>query len=503
MAQSEEQNNESYSANPNQKVYDTPHVVDHLVDVIAIYFAEKKKKYKWTPKEETYTVKSGGKIADVKKKYTDTFKTEKKTIRNLATDPDHTAALKPNDQIKVTWEEQEEDGFEMVKIPKATIGNKVYIVVRCNGDKAKLTVQINENKLANPEAVYDAPVKFLIGDQQKDKVEFSITKDKNEYEQEITLRPKADADLKKLVEKFEKRTDKNAFVYLKGEVTETTDEIKFPDETQEFLNQQQQQFEVLGTPCYCNRDITVDEMIDLIYHLRDKQNYVSKRDHFFNSGGEKITEISISTGKISDNRDKIQLFVNEMNAMFKKFGINTCKRKIHFIGQMYLETISFTYTYESRSSVPSNYKGGVDFQGRGMKQITHDYNYLAYYDYINTTTFSQTYMTTRSGYESVGECVANRPAANTAGLDTAFYDGLKTFAKKISQELFHAFNSAGWFSTVYKPTTLAEMDKGLENENIRLVTVAINGGETNLAERQNYTKWAKEFFKYDTECVRR
>jgi len=138
-----------------------------------------------------------------------------------------------------------------------------------------------------------------------------------------------------------------------------------------------------------------------------------------------------------------------------------------------------------------------------MKQITHDYNYLAYYDYINTTTFYDTYIATRSGYESVGDCVAKRPAATTAGLDTAFYDGLKTFAKKISQELFHAFNSAGWFSTVYKPTTLTEMDKGLEDENIRLVTVAINGGENNLAERKNYTKWTREFFKYDTECVRR
>ncbi|MBC8643174.1 hypothetical protein H9W95_00830 [Flavobacterium lindanitolerans] len=47
------------------------------------------------------------------------------------------------------------------------------------------------------------------------------------------------------------------------------------------------------------------------------------------------------------------------------------------------------------------------------------------------------------------------------------------------------------------------MDKGLEDENIRLVTVAINGGENNLAERKNYTKWTREFFKYDTECVRR
>ena len=503
MAEIEEQNTETYSASPNQKVYDTSHVVDHQVDVLEVYFAEKKKKFKWVSKEESYAVKSGGKIADVKKKYTDKFKAEKKTIRNLATDPDHANPLKPNDQIKVAWDEQEEDGFELIRIPKVIIGKKIFIVVRCTGDKAKLTVQINENKLNNAEAVYENPIKFLIGEEENDKVEFSISSDKTEYSQEITLRPKTDADFKKVVEKYQKRNDKNAFLFLKGDVTETTDEIKFPNEAHEFLNGQQQQLEVLGTPCYCNRDITVDEMIDLIYHLRDKQNYVSKREHFFNRGSEKIDAISILTGKISDNRDRIQLFVNEMNAMFTKFGINTCKRKIHFLGQMYLETISFTYTYESRSSVPSNYKGGVDFQGRGMKQITHDYNYLAYYDYINTTTFSQTYMTTRTGYESVGECVANRTAANNAGLDTAFYDGLKTFAKKISQELFHAFNSAGWFSTVYKPTTIARMDEGLENENVRLVTVAINGGENNLAERQDYTKWTKEFFKYDTECIRR
>lgn len=77
--------------------------------------------------------------------------------------------------------------------------------------------------------------------------------------------------------------------------------------------------------------------------------------------------------------------------MFKKFSINTCKRKIHFIGQMYLETIYFRYTYESRSSVPSNYRGGVPFQGRGMKQITHDFNYLSYYDYVNGTSFSAIY----------------------------------------------------------------------------------------------------------------
>lgn len=131
----------------------------------------------------------------------------------------------------------------------------------------------------------------------------------------------------------------------------------------------------MGTPCYCNGNIEVDEILNLIYHLRDKQSYKSKRNAFFNKGSEYISSIRISSGKLIDNKEKIKLFINEMNAMFKKFKINTCKRKIHFISQMYLETISFIYTYESRTEVPSNYKGGVDFQGRGMKQITHDYNY--------------------------------------------------------------------------------------------------------------------------------
>ena len=79
MAEMAEQNNDSYEANPNQKVYDTQHVVDHLVDVVEIYFAEKKKKFKWVAKEETYTVRSGGKITDVKKRFTDRFASEKKS----------------------------------------------------------------------------------------------------------------------------------------------------------------------------------------------------------------------------------------------------------------------------------------------------------------------------------------------------------------------------------------------------------------------------------------
>ncbi|HCA09383.1 hypothetical protein [Chryseobacterium sp.] len=497
---SDEQQKDSYAANPNQKTYDIPHQVDHEVNVVKIYFAKQVPKMTWEKKEETYPVKSGGLVSDVKKKY------EKKGRRNIQADKEDSVKLKAKEEVKITWEEEVQEMkegkpvFDYEKIDKTTVKKKVWVVANCQGTSGKLSVEIHENKLTNPENVYENPVKFLDEETEKTTIEFSIN-GTQVYAKEITLRPKSDPDLKKLIEKFTKRKDLNAFLYFKAEVKETQDKAVFPDDTHEFLNKESERFEISGTPCYCNRDITVDEMIDLIYHLRDKQNYKSKRDSFFNSGKEKILAIGITSGKISENRDKIKLFTDEMNTMFKKFDIKTCKRKIHFLGQMYLETISFTYTFESRDSVPDNYKGGVDFQGRGMKQITHDYNYLAYYDYVNSTTHYETYTTFRFKYESVGECVKNRPKAQEKGLDAAFYEQLKTYAKNISENLFHAFNSAGWYSTVYKDDTIKAMDEGLEDANVTKVTKAINGGDNNIAERKDYTKWTREFFKYDTECV--
>lgn len=243
------ENNQSYSANPNQKVYDTPHQIDHLVDVVDIYFAEERKKFKWVQKEETYTVKKGGKIADVKNIYTKKFADEKKNARNVTTDPDHANPLNPNDQIKITWEEREEDGVELVKISKIHYAKKVYVVAKCNGQSGKLTIEINENRLAHPEAVFDIPVKFLIGEDEKTKIEFKISRDKTEYSQEITLKPKSDEDHKKIAANFDKRNEKKAHLFFKADVTETQDEVKFPDATKEFLNQETTRFQVSYCGC--------------------------------------------------------------------------------------------------------------------------------------------------------------------------------------------------------------------------------------------------------------
>lgn len=50
---------------------------------------------------------------------------------------------------------------------------------------------------------------------------------------------------------------------------------------QNFANSEGLYFEIgNGGKCFCNRDFTVDEMIGIVYNLRDKQKMISKREVF-------------------------------------------------------------------------------------------------------------------------------------------------------------------------------------------------------------------------------
>ena len=257
--------------------------------------------------------------------------------------------------------------------------------------------------------------------------------------------------------------------------------------------------------CTCEKDLDIDSMIGLIYFLRDKQSYRTYKERFFDFGDEFISDIRIATDKkISDSRTEISKYVDQLNQTFEKYNINTCLRKIHFLAQSYLETASFRATFENRTSVPDNYMGGVDFQGRGMKQITHDYNYLAYYDYVNNTTFFkniyQEFKVKKDfggvkRFESVGEFIASNPKAAENGMDATFYTNLKIFSKKLAEDLYSAFDSAGWFISIYT-NGLYFMDR----DDIEGLTKVINGGLNNISERKNFTVWLKEYFGYTINC---
>ncbi|MFD2907379.1 hypothetical protein ACFSX9_01385 [Flavobacterium ardleyense] len=249
MATNSEQSTDTYSTDPNQIVYDEKEQVDFEVELISVYFAEQKPKLIWEAKTEVYSVKSGGTPANVKARFVN------KKRRNISTDLEDDVKLVAGQQVTVRWEEEVQekgpDGkgkFIYFKLPKGKIKGKVLIVASCNGTNGKLSIEIHENKLTNEELIFTNPVKFLIGDVEKTKVEFTIN-NTFIYAQEISLRPKADVDLKSILEKLEKREDKNAFLYFKANITDTEDQIKYFNNSNEFLNEKDTHFEVKNCDC--------------------------------------------------------------------------------------------------------------------------------------------------------------------------------------------------------------------------------------------------------------
>ncbi len=250
-----------------------------------------------------------------------------------------------------------------------------------------------------------------------------------------------------------------------------------------------------GVSCVCNRDFTPAEMLRIIYELRDKTNFKTHREKFFDLGSEFMS--SLRTNNLSIDKGKVSLFTERINSMFFNYRINTCRRKIHSLAQMYVETASFRSTSENISSLCSNYEGGCDFRGRGMKQITHDYNYLKYYDFTTNNNYSQVYDNLRGSKTGVpvSDYLDKEDPITKRTITTLFYNQtLKPFTKRLAQDPFYAFDSAGWFVSVHRPRVLNAMDNGLSSTDVENVSRLINGGTNGLADRINRTQILDDFF---------
>jgi predicted chitinase len=290
--------------------------------------------------------------------------------------------------------------------------------------------------------------------------------------------------------------------------------------------------EVLKKICYCNRDFTEGEVTNFIKQLRqkddvhDEQQYNGKDPLYINDKGallvkkgkdgyydlqgkfvqkekcekykkpmSKFDDIGVKIfkskeiEKIQDSDANIATFTKELNKTMTAYTINTCVRKIHFLAQCYHESERFVNTYEGKKVVPDRYNGGVDFQGRGLKQITHDQNYLEYYDNVNGTTFFKNkYKGRNKDEEGITEYMKR---VVKHGFPEDFLTTLKAFAKKLSTELHYACDSAGWFWHTRKLNELADED------NVTKVTKKINGGDKGLKERTKYTNDLKIILDYE------
>lgn len=517
MATPEQNKTDPYTANPNQHVYDAPHQKDFVTEVLKIYFAEQVPKFKWEPKEEVYTAKGGEKITAVKKKH------EKKGRKNIQADPDHNKPLKKDDQVKITWDEEVEDGFVYKEIKKTVVNKKVFVVAQCTGERGKLTIEIHENKQQEAELVYDNPVKFLDGQAEQTKVDFTLS-GAGEYAKEIRLRPKADADLKKLVEKFLKRKDKNAFLYFKASVSDAEGEVKYPDETHEFLNKDGEREEISGTPCYCNRDFTEKEVKDLIVAMRKVEKITSEA--LFNQENCPIDAADKTYARLT----------TELNLAMNKYNINTCIRKIHFLAQSYHESSRYGTTLEFASGTkynPDNHDDakkmentvdgdGPRYKGRGILQITWRKSQKAYMTYAlskepelfggktidqlfdRTAQYKEKYIYFQDKKDDKGNVVTGK---NGKPVKEKIVEEVDVDAASlIARNLHLAFDSSGWYweNLGNVTATNENINDVADKDDVLKVSQCINGKVAHpygLQERKDFTKKLKELLDYDQACI--
>ena len=156
-------------------------------------------------------------------------------------------------------------------------------------------------------------------------------------------------------------------------------------------------------------------------------------------------------------RDRLELFVEPLNATMNEFGISeNPARETHFLAQIchesgcfrYVEELASGEAYEGRADLGNTEAGdGVRYKGRGLIQITG-----------------------RANYKACGDALGHDFIADPEALE---------------QPLF-ACRSAGWFWDSRHLNEYA--DKG----DIRAITKRINGGLNGFSDRQSYLALAQE-----------
>lgn len=240
----------------------------------------------------------------------------------------------------------------------------------------------------------------------------------------------------------------------------------------------------VNSMCSCERDISVQEVMDIVDKLRQVDKIPSKE--LFND--------SRCTLDISDRT--YERLTAEMNAIFRMYDISTCIRRIHFIAQAFHETDRFRTTTEYNAER----KDYAPYVGRGMLQLTHRSNYKFYDAYSNKGILSDIDMVSNSlaiSFDSAGWFWRRGKVLSTS--DTWKPSSSDSIVSRysdvilIKKELISVLFSDGTKSKY------GTFDLGIlaDDDYTDVISYLVNGGKNGLLERRKYVGALKGIFKYE------
>lgn len=147
-------------------------------------------------------------------------------------------------------------------------------------------------------------------------------------------------------------------------------------------------------------------------------------------------------------------FLESLNSALSSYGINACIDKAHFLAHVAVESDELRTTEEYRSrngSVPQHWKsysGGEKYHGRGLIQLTHDYNYRKYSSHV-------------------GHDYVLRP-------------------ELVASELSVAVDSACWYWR--KGSAWGDMSKRAKGNDFIYTTIGVNGGFMHADRRKGFLR---------------
>ena len=244
--------------------------------------------------------------------------------------------------------------------------------------------------------------------------------------------------------------------------------------------------------CFCHRDFTVEEVKNIIQQLRDSEPSVKKMLGY--------SLFSASNCNIPASEATYENFTKELNIAMKKYDINTCLRKIHFLAQCYHESAHFSTSQELGSERYLKGKPYYPYIGRGIIQLTHSgetanaIGYKQYFEYIGRNDYKKNYALLNQNLhlavDASGYFWKRGKLLNAGDLLSARYPNPSGVKVKYPK-------------TKLPTHTTIDINLVADDDNTRQVTFLVNGGQYAIEERISYVNELKRIFNYENNHLKK